>query len=293
MKFKRILHNLLFPCLWVRLILLPVAVLLLTGAFTCFGDGAILSYIAYTLSAYTLVIWCISLFRPLRRIRGKLDQNKYAKQWLEDVHLRVSVTLFGSLLWNACYAVFQLCLGVYHASFWYYATAVYYLLLALMRFFLFRHTRQYQSRENMEYELVRYRTCGWVFLVMNVALGFMILFMVQQSAPARHHPITAIAMATYTFIAFTTAIVSLVRYRKYSSPVYAAAKAIGLAAACVSMLTLESTMLTTFDEGKSDGFRQLMMRSSGAAVSVFIVAMSVYMIVRATRQLKRCRTSGG
>jgi hypothetical protein len=81
--------------------------------------------------------------------------------------------------------------------------------------------------------------------------------------------------------------VGLVRYRKYDSPVYSATKAISLAAACVSMLTLESTMLTTFSEG--DINIRLMLGLTGAAISAFIVMMAVYMIVRATKQLKEMR----
>jgi hypothetical protein len=53
------------------------------------------------------------------------------------------------------------------------------------------------------------------------------------------------------------------------------------------MLTLESTMLTTFSEGEINV--RLMLGLTGAAISAFIVMMAVYMIVRATKQLKEMR----
>ena len=79
----------------------------------------------------------------------------------------------------------------------------------------------------------------------------------------------------------------MVRYRKYNSPVYSASKAISFAAACVSMLTLTSTMLTTFNDGTMTlTHRRLMLGLTGLGVSAVIVAMAVYMIVRGGRGLR-------
>ena len=139
----------------------------------------------------------------------------------------------------------------------------------------------------MEEELIRYRACGWIFLVMNIALSLMIFFMVYWNRTFNHHEITTIALATYTFGSLTMAIINVIRYAKYNSPVYSASKAISLAAACVSVLTLESTMLTTFDDGTLDMLtRKIMLGASGGVISAFIIAMAVYMIVQGTKKLK-------
>ena len=136
-------------------------------------------------------------------------------------------------------------------------------------------------------ELRKYRTCGIILLVMNLALALMIFFMVYWNRTFVHHEITTIAMAAYTFTAFTAAIVNVVRYRKYQSPVYSASKAISFAAACVSMLTLSSTMLTTFSDGTLDlAGRRLMLGLIGGAVSTVVLLMAVYMIVESTKKLR-------
>ena len=93
-------------------------------------------------------------------------------------------------------------------------------------------------------------------------------------------------MAAYTFTALTVAIVNAVRYRKYGSPAYSAAKAISLASATVSMLTLENALLTTFGEGESELFRQIMLGVSGAAVILVVQGISLYMIVNASKKLR-------
>ena len=138
----------------------------------------------------------------------------------------------------------------------------------------------------MRADLKKYRVCGWVFLLMNLALATIVFFMVYWNRSFRHHEITTIVMATYTFSAFSLAIVNIVKYRKYNSPVYSASKAISLAAACVSMLTLESTMLNTFGGSEGAGFSRIMLALTGGTVSLFIIGMAIYMIVSGNRGLK-------
>ena len=98
-------------------------------------------------------------------------------------------------------------------------------------------------------------------------------------------------MAAYTFTAFTLAIINVIKFRKYNSPVFSASKAISLAAALVSMLTLESTMLTTFSDGTMTNFdKKMMLGMTGGAISLLIVVMAVYMIINATVRLKKLKT---
>lgn len=287
MDLKKLGRVLLFPHTAAMLILLPVAAVFLVCAMVFVGTESIISYLSYALAAYTLTVWCVRIPGLIRYLKSFREENKYVRLWQADVSLRVNVSLYGSLLFNTAYAVFQLGLGFYHASVWYYAMAGYYISLAVMRFFLVRHTRKHGPGERMGEELARYRSCGVVFLVMNLAVSVMIFFMVYWNRTFRHHEITTIAMATYTFTALTRAIINVVSYRRYNSPVFSASKAINLAAACVSMLTLEATMLTTFHDGAMDlTGRRIMLAASGGAVSVFIVAMAVYMIIQSSKKLR-------
>ncbi len=284
--WKKIGKALLFPHIAVMIILLPVATAYLVYSMVFLDSESVVAVISYVLAAYTLTVWCVRVPELIKFAKTVKNENKYVKTWTDDVRLRMNVSLYGSFVWNVAYAVFQLCLGLYHASFWYYSMAAYYIFLAVMRFYLSRHTRKHKAGEKMLEELIRYRNCGIVFLVMNLTLALMIFFMVYWNRTFNHHEITTIAMAAYTFTTFTFAVINIVKYRKYRSPVFSASKAISLAAACVSMLTLTSTMLTTF--GEEDGllFRRIMLGSLGGAISVFIIVMSVYMIVRASKMLK-------
>ena len=287
MDWKKIGKALLFPHVTIMILLLPVATLLLVGSMVFVGTETVIAYISYVLAAYTLTVWCVRIPRLVRLIKTFKDENKYARLLQDDTRLRVNLSLYGSLAWNTLYGLFQLWLGFVHHTFWFYSLGAYYICLAVMRFFLLLHTRKYAPGERMRNELLKYRACGWVFLIMNLALTLIVFFMLYWNRTFEHHMITAITMAAYTFTSFTVAIVNVVRYRKYNSPVFSASKAISFAAACVSMLTLTSTMLTAFNDGSMDALTQkLMLGGTGLSVSGVVVFMAAYMIVTGTKKLK-------
>lgn len=287
MNWKKIGKRIMFPHIAIMLILLPVATVFLVYSLVFIGTESMISYISYVFAFYTLTVWCFKIPKLIRFFKVFKNENVYARLWQDDARVRVNVSLYGSLLFNTAYAVFQMGLGLYHASFWYYSMAGYYISLAIMRFFLVQYTSRHKPGERMQEELIKYRNCGIIFLVMNLALSIMIFFMVYWNRTFRHHEITTIAMAAYTFTSFTLAIVNVVKYRKYNSPVFSASKAINLAAACVSMLTLESTMLTTFNDGTMELSNQrVMLGVSGGVISVFIVAMAICMIVQGSKKMK-------
>ena len=291
MDWKKLGKALLFPHIAIMIILIPIATVLLVGAMVFVGTESVIAIISYVLAAYTLTVWCFKIPYLIKYFKTFKDENKYARRWQDDTRLRVNVSLYGSLAWNALYGLFQLWLGFYHHTFWFYSLGAYYICLGVMRFFLARHTTRYAPGERMQTELVKYRACGIVFLLMNLALALIIFFMVYWNRTFQHHMITAIAMAAYTFTALTTAIINVIKYRKYNSPVFSASKAISLAAALVSMLTLESTMLTTFGDGTMTAIeRKWMLGATGGVVSLLIVATAIYMIAVGTKKLKELKT---
>lgn len=278
---------LLFPHIAIMIILVPISTIFLVYSMVFLGSESITAIISYVLAFYTLTVWCVRIPDLIVFFKTFKNENKYVQIWKDDVRLRVNVSLYGTLIWNTAYAVFQLGLGFWHHTFWYYSLALYYISLAVMRFFLVRHTSSHMPGEKMREELIKYRACGFIFLAMNLALTLIIFFMVYWNRTFIHHEITTIALAAYTFTTFTTAIINIVKYRKSASPILSASKAISLTSACVSMLTLESTMLTTFNDGTMNELtRRIFLVLSGGVVSVFIIVMAIYMIVQSNKKLK-------
>lgn len=292
MNWKKVGKALLFPKMAVMIILTPLSIAFLVYSMVALGTETAISIVSYVASAYVLTIWCFRIPYLIRFFKAFKNENPYIKKWQNDTRLRINVSLYGGFIWNTAYALLQLGLGFWHHTFWFYSLAGYYISLAVMRFFLVRHTRRYKQGEMMINEYIKYRICGIIFLIMNLASALIIFFMVYWNRTFIHHEITTIAMAAYTFTAFTMAIISIVKYRKYKSPVYSASKYISLASACVSMLTLESTMLTTFGgEAMSLTDRRIFLGLSGGAISAFIITMAIYMIIHSTKNIRILKNS--
>lgn len=287
MSWKKFGLGLIYPHIAVIICLLPVSVAFLVLSLVYLTSTSIVAILSYLLSFYVLVVICFRIPRMIEFFKNFKQENKFMKRWFSDVRLRMKVSLYGSLIWNVTFAIFQLWLGFYHKSFWYFSMFGYYIMLGLMRFFLLKHTKSFDVNENQTAELKKHVLCGWLLLIMNLALAVIVFFVVYLNKTFQHHMITAIAMAAFTFLTFTFAIINLVRFKKYNSPVFSAAKSISLIAACVSMLILASTMLTTFETSQQPLLRQIILSSMGVVVIGVAVTVALIMIVKGTKKLKQ------
>lgn len=290
---KRVLNCIFFPHISVLAVSLPLSALLLTHSLLNESSASAVAVVSYVASFYTLCIWCLRLPQIIGCLKRIKSSNRYIRTWRENTRLRVGISLSVSLLWNLAYALLQFALGVYHRSLWFFSFGFYYALLAAVRILLTLHTRKYSAGERMREELKKYRTCGIVLLISELALATMMLVTVKGHRSFVHHEIIVISMAAYTFTAFTLAVVNTVRYRKYNSPVYSASKIISLVAGCVSLIMLEDTMLATFSAGEiSSHTRMLFLALTGGAVSVFFIFAAIYMITDANSKLKKLSVFG-
>lgn len=291
-RFKKILLKLLFPPIAVVFVLVPLAIALLIYAFAVPNANEVVKYISYVVSFYALVIFTARIPEIYQFYIELKNGNKYIVRYNSDAHLRVTLSLAVSLLINIAYSLLQLGLGIYHRTSWYYVLAGYYILLTIMRLMLFRDVLSGNKEEKLKKEWERYRSCGMLFAVMNLALASIVFYIVRQNRAFVHHEITVIAMAAYTFGSLATAIVNAIKYRVHNSPLYSASKAIRLASAAVSLLTLENTMFASFGDENHGAFRQTMTACTGAAVCVFVLGLAIYMIINANRQLKEIKIDG-
>ena len=285
MDWKKLGKGLLFPHPAVVGLLLPLSLGMMLFGLLRRGTAAPFTIAAYVMSFYGLVLVCLRIPDIIRWVQQFRRENKYYLLYKNDVQLRINLSLYGAVGFNALYALFQLGLGLWHHSAWFYAMGGYYLLLALMRLTLVRHTRRHAAGEDTALEWRKYRFCGALLMVMNLTLLIFTLYFVYRIRIFRHHEITTIAMAAYTFTALTVAIINVVRYQKYGSPAYSAAKDISLVSATVSMLTLENSMLTAFGQAESEAFLRIMLGASGAAVILIVQGIALYMIINAGQKL--------
>ena len=288
-KLKQIFNKLFFPHSVIVIFLVPIAAGMLIYAFLANTPIPAVQYVSYILSAYSLITLCARIPFYVKKVKAVKESNEYAARYFSDVALRVKISLYGSFVTNTLYAALQFALGVINQSVWFYALAGYYFLLAVIRFFLLRETRKIMLGKNQVREYRQYRLCGIVLLMMDIALSVIAFYIVCQNRGFSYHYILTIAMAAYTFTTFTTAIVNMVRYRKYNSPIMSAAKQVNFAAALVSMLSLETAMLSAFGETETQIYKRTVTACTGAVVCITILGLALYMLVHSTKTLKSLR----
>ena len=126
-------------------------------------------------------------------------------------------------------------------------------------------------------------------VLLNLALSGIVFQMVWQNRAYTYPEIILITIATYTFYTVTVSIIDLVKYRKFKSPILSASKAIRFAAALVSLLNLEAAMLAQY--GDDEGFRRLMTALTGLCVCLIVLAISVIMVLQASRAIRDLQIS--
>ena len=284
---KKIGLKLLYPHVAIIITLLPISLTLMIWSMVVLGEAHFVTIIGYVLSAYVLTTICFRIPDIIKLVKYIKNENKYVVRYRKDKHLRIKISLIATFIFNCAYAIFQLFIGLYHGSFWFYSMCAYYLFLAITRFYLMRHTLKCEPNEKPKEELLKYILSGWMMLLLNIALTVMVFFMVYWNRTFNHHQITTIALAAYTFTAFVIAIVNFIKYRKLKSPVFNAAKSLSLTSASVSIITLEATMLTTFGMDMEPVIRKLFLGLTGGAVSAFVVGLAILIIVKGTKELKK------
>ena len=286
-RLKQILHKLLFPSKAVVVISIPVAAVSLAYVFLLDHKNGPAAYFSYAVSAYALVIVSIQAARLTLNVQNAVHRNRYIHRYLTDVPYKTHISLYMSLVANLLYAAMNLFLGGYYRSVWFGTLAVYYMMLAAMRFLLAAHVKRRGIGTEPILELKRYRLCGVLLMLMNIALMGVVVLVIRKNEGFEYAGYLIYVMAVYAFYHVTTAIVNVVKYRKYKSPVMSAAKAVNLAAALVSMLALETAMLAQFSDGQdASGLNQAMTAATGGVFCIFILGMGAFMLINSTKQLK-------
>jgi hypothetical protein len=215
--------------------------------------------------------------------KALISRNKYGEQYVSDRNLRAKISIYRGLFINLVFVAFYAYTGLRYASYWFGAVAVYYIILSIMRFILLRNTRKVLTREN---ELRTYRFCGYLMFALNLGMAGMIIQMVWQNQGYEYSGLTIYASAMYAFYCMVMAIIDLVKFRKMENPILSAAKMLGFAGALMSMLALQTAMISHFNEN-GDSFRRIMNTASGGAVFLIAFFMAIFMVVRANRELKK------
>lgn len=283
-KIKRVLEKLLHPPGWL---LIPLSIVLFAALILVFvgkQENSAPAYIVYVMSAYCLAILVIPVSKLAAKLKSaikrKISYSKFGNRYMSDLAFRGRVGIYQGVSVNILYVIFRIVVGVRYASVWFISMAVYYLVLGGIRLFLLRSNRHCDSTKDIRC----YRMTAWLLFLLNIPMGGMIVLMVAENNGYSYPGYVIYISAVYTFYTMIMSVVNLVRFRKLGSPVLSAAMALNFIAALMSVLCLQTAMITQFS-AEDDSFRIMMNSITGAAVWFAVIATAVYMLIH-SRKMK-------
>ena len=290
---KKIGRAILFLPIWLIILLDLISAAALILVFILSYDAHPIGYAAYALSFYALLVtvlfFSVTLPKNYRKIRDKALSVSLFKRFSEDAAFRTHVSLYISLSINIIYVIINVTSFIIFRSAWFVILAVYYVILALMRFLLARYTTEYGIGAGRRGEAKVSILASFILLTVNLVLSGAVLMILYTDRGFEYPGLLIYAVAAYTFYMTAHAVSSLVRYRHHKSPVILTSKIISLSAALVSMLSLETAMLSEFGADMPEGDRWWLIALTGAGVAAAVLAMSVFMIIKSFTELRKSK----
>ena len=291
MDWKKLGKKLLFPPIWMMVILIFASAVALTLIFVNQMEQSIPAYIVYILAFYTLcavTIFCVMVLpKQYSAIKQKIYGNPLGNRYMTDRVFRTNISLSVSFVISMLYVGINLWSWHMLGSYWFMVLAVYYVIMAVMRFLLVRYVRIRKIGADILSEWKRSRICAYILLLINLSLSGAVLMILYQHRGYDYPGVMIYVMAMYTFYALTMSIVDIVKYRKMGSPIMSSAKIVSLSAALVSMLNLETAMFAQFGGDMAPENQRIFIILTGAGISITVVTLSVILIVRATKEIRR------
>jgi hypothetical protein len=189
--------------------------------------------------------------------------------------LQIAKSPYTRLLCNFLYALGNSAIGFLSHSWWFITVGAYYAVLAVARFSVLQVRRK--ARGDLDIELFARRITGILLVVLSTCIvGVNILSALKERGTA-HHEIIMITIATYTFTKITIAIIGMVKVKHTASPVFKTLRNISLADACVSIYTMQRSMLQSFP-GLKPAEIQIFNIFTGTAVWIIVLFLGINLI---------------
>ena len=291
--WRKIGKKLLYPPIGLVLFFVLISTAALIVVFLNGLEEHPAAYVIYVAAFYTLLVitmFCVKVLpERYRQAKQRVYDNKFGNRYMTDVAFRTHISLYASLGINLLYIGINIVSGILYHTRWFLILAGYYGVLAIMRFILVRYVNKNKIGKDMLSEWKWSRVCAAILTLINLSLSAAVLMMMFQDKGFVYHGMLIYIMALYTFYITIIAIINIVKYRKYHSPILSTTKIINLAAALVSMLSLETAMLTAFGADMTVGTKRIFIAATGAGISIVVLAMSSYMIVHATKAIDELR----
>lgn len=280
-------------------------------------------YVLYCLSAIGLAYCIYTIVYLAPKVQEKiikfLQRHKFTNKLLSNYGYRTIIFSTFSFTLNVAYVVFMGVLAIMTRSAWYISITAYYIVLILMKgnvlYFKYaerKHNKKHSSalmkRQNTlesgseidvagvtnleEFDSEKrqaktFRYCGAMFIFLTLALSGIIVLIYTSNMYFEYAGLLIYAVATFTFYRLTLSIINLFKARKQDDLYVQSIRNINLASALVSIVVLQVALFQAFSPESNTSIANGL---TGGVVSLVILVLGIYMIVKANQLLKNKKT---
>lgn len=290
---KRLLLALLRPP-QIIVVLAPFAiVVMMVWVFVLEGKQYPASNVAYVLSFYLLVVFCVWVVvdSPVKRLRCIVCRNRLIDKALNDKRIRQNVAIQTGIAVDILWAFVNAFMSIAEASMWFATFACFYMLFGVTRLLIYsqmRHGERSESKvvcaDRGDYRVAK--AVGIVIVVSTIVLAGMVTLVLCGESVVNYSEIAAISLAAFTFYTLASAIVACLRTRYGSSLIEMANARISLSIALVALFTLEVALLTTFGEADDGGLSFALQAITGACIACVLCVLGMATILQANQNRK-------
>lgn len=141
-----------------------------------------------------------------------------------------------------------------------------------------RKALKYSTEKRTAIEYRCYRRTGWLLFLLNIPMGGMITLMIQTDSTYTYPGYVIYISAIYTFYTAIISVINTVKFHSKGSPILSAAKVLNLVAAMMSVLGLQTAMISQFSVN-GESYRKLMNTITGVCVFAAVTVIAFYMLI--------------
>lgn len=176
---------------------------------------------------------------------------------------------------NFLYAIGNSTIGFLAHSWWFITVGAYYAVIAIARFSVLQIRKSAKGNYDLEY--FARRITGILLVVLSFCIVGVNILSALKDRGTVFHEILMIAIATYTTVKVTVAILGTVRAKRTASPANKTLRNIALADACASIYTMQRSMLVSFP-GLTPTEIQIFNILTGTAVWITVLVLGINLI---------------
>ena len=288
---KMILKKLIYPPKWVLFIIVPISFATLIFIFATEKTESILARFVYGMSAYSLSVLIAAIPAFSKKIKSlvsnsravkAIEKSNFGGKYLNDLAFRGGFSIYQGMVVNFLYVIFRIGAGIRYHSVWFISMAVYYLILGGIR----ANLVYYYKKHEKNVEIRCYRQTAWLLFLLNIPMGGMIVLMVRTNSGFSYPGYIIYLSAIYTFYAMIISVINLVKFRRLGSPILSVAKVLNFVSAMMSVLGLQTAMISRFSEN-GENYRKMMNAVTGAFVWGIVIVIAVYMLFYSGKMMRK------